>query len=132
MSTPVRKRLSAATGMLAAALIAGAAMTSPPAVAQPPDRIDQAFLDALNRAGVHYQNPVDTVALGKRVCPMLVEPGKDFAKVVATVRDDGVPPNLAAFFAGIAIQMYCPQMVSSIGNGTFLNWLQTTRLPGAR
>ncbi|BCI54209.1 hypothetical protein NIIDNTM18_34870 [Mycolicibacterium litorale] len=114
-----------------AAVVTGAMMTAPAAAADPVD-IDRAFLNALNRAGVRYDNPVDTVALGKRVCPMLVEPGKDFAKVVATVRNDGIPPDLAAFFAGIAVQMYCPQMVSSIGNGTFLNWLQTTRLPGAR
>ena len=31
---------------------------------------------------------------------------------------------MAAFFTGIAISMYCPSMVSSVGNGTFLNWLQ--------
>jgi hypothetical protein len=30
---------------------------------------------------------------------------------------------MASFFTGIAIQMYCPQMMSSIGNGTFLNQL---------
>jgi hypothetical protein len=34
---------------------------------------------------------------------------------------------MAAFFTGIAISMYCPQMMSSIGNGTFLNFLQ---MPG--
>ena len=30
---------------------------------------------------------------------------------------------MAAFFTGIAISMYCPQMMGSIGNGTFLNML---------
>ncbi|MGE2715010.1 DUF732 domain-containing protein [Mycolicibacterium litorale] len=128
MSATARTRWAVAA---CAAAVTGALMTAPAAAADPVD-IDRAFLNALNRAGVRYDNPVDTVELGKRVCPMLVEPGKDFAKVVATVRNDGVPPDLAAFFAGIAIQMYCPQMVSSVGNGTLLNWLQTTRLPGAR
>lgn len=109
----------------AAALFAAAAVAAPPANA---DATDAAFLSALNRAGVITANPVDTVALGKQVCPMLVEPGKDFAKVVSKVRNDGVPPDVAAFFAGLAIQMYCPQMMNSIGNGTFLNWLQTARL----
>ncbi|BBY15061.1 hypothetical protein MLIT_06530 [Mycolicibacterium litorale] len=117
---------------IAATLMSGALISAPAAGADPVDPMDKAFLSALQRAGVRYDNPVDTVALGKRVCPMLVEPGKDFAKVVATVRNDGVPPELAAFFAGIAIRMYCPQMVSSVGNGTFLNWLQTTRFPAAR
>jgi hypothetical protein len=108
-----------------AALFTAAAVVAPPANA---DATDAAFLSALNRAGVITANPVDTVALGKQVCPMLVEPGKDFAKVVSKVRNDGVPPDVAAFFAGLAIQMYCPSMMSSIGNGTFLNWLQTARL----
>jgi hypothetical protein len=107
------------------ALFAGAAVIAPPANA---DTVDDAFLAALNRSGVITANPVDTVAIGKQVCPMLVEPGKDFAKVVSEVRNDGVPPDVAAFFAGLAIQMYCPSMMSSIGNGTFLNWLQTARL----
>ncbi|KUI38863.1 hypothetical protein AU195_23025 [Mycobacterium sp. IS-1496] len=129
MSATARTRLTVAA---CAAAVAGALLTAPTAAADPVDPMDTAFLNALNRAGVRYDNPVDTVALGKRVCPMLVEPGKDFAKVVATVRNDGVPPDLAAFFAGIAIQMYCPSMVSSVGNGTFLNWLQTTRFPRAR
>jgi Protein of unknown function (DUF732) len=129
MPATARTRLMVAAS---AAVVTGALMTAPAAVADPINPVDNAFLSALNRAGVRYDNPLDTVALGKRVCPMLVEPGKDFAKVVATVRNDGVPPDLAAFFAGIAIQMYCPQMMSSVGNGTFLNWLQTTRFPGAR
>ncbi|WP_193047123.1 DUF732 domain-containing protein [Mycolicibacterium baixiangningiae] len=130
MSATARTRWMAAAA--AATFMTGAMITATPAGADPLNPNDKAFLNALNRAGLRYDNPVDTVALGKRVCPMLVEPGKDFVKVVSTVRNDGVPPDLAAFFAGIAIQMYCPQMMSSVGNGTFLNWLQTTRFPGAR
>jgi hypothetical protein len=110
----------------ASALVAGAAVFAPPAGADP---VDDAFLSALNRAGVGYGNPADTVELGKRVCPMLVEPGKNFAKVVSTVRNDGVPPEMAAFFAGIAIQMYCPSMMSKVGTGDFLGWLGN---PGLR
>jgi hypothetical protein len=30
---------------------------------------------------------------------------------------------MAAFFTGIAISMYCPSMMQSLGNGTFLNFL---------
>jgi hypothetical protein len=33
---------------------------------------------------------------------------------------------MASFFTGIAIQMYCPQMMSSIGDGSFMNFLQQT------
>jgi hypothetical protein len=112
--------------MGAAALVAGAAVFAPPAGADP---VDDAFLAALDRAGVGYGNPADTVELGKRVCPMLVEPGKNFAKVVSTVRNDGVPPEMAAFFAGVAIQMYCPSMMASVGNGSFFGLLG---MPGLR
>jgi hypothetical protein len=85
-----------------------------------------AFLSALNRADIPYaDNNADlTAQLGERVCPMLVEPGKNFAQVATTVADNGINPGLAAFFTGIAISMYCPQMMGSIGNGTFLNMLQ--------
>ena len=55
---------------------------------------------------------------------MLVEPGKSFAQVATTVADNGISPGVASFFTGIAISMYCPQMMGSIGNGTFLNMLQ--------
>ncbi|PEG33160.1 hypothetical protein CQY20_32310 [Mycolicibacterium agri] len=91
-----------------------------------------AFLDALNRAGIAYadNNPDLTAQLGERVCPMLVEPGKNFAQVATTVADNGINPGLAAFFTGIAIQMYCPQMMGSIGNGTFLNMLRDQNVPG--
>jgi hypothetical protein len=92
------------------------------------DPIDDSFLAALSDAGVAYDNPVDTVALGQAVCPMLVEPGKSVASVYSRVANNGIPPDMAAFFTGIAISMYCPQMMSSIGNGTFLNWLQVAGL----
>jgi hypothetical protein len=90
------------------------------------DNSDDAFLSALNNAGIGYadNNPDLTAQLGERVCPMLVEPGKNFAQVATTVADNGINPGLASFFTGIAIQMYCPQMMGSIGNGTFLNMLQ--------
>ena len=57
---------------------------------------------------------------------MLVEPGKSFAQVATTVADNGINPDVAAFFTGIAISMYCPQMMGQISNGTFLNMLTQT------
>ncbi len=86
----------------------------------------------MNRAGIGYadNNPDLTAQLGERVCPMLVEPGKSFAQVATTVADNGINPGMASFFTGIAISMYCPQMMGSIGNGTFLNFLQLQGLQG--
>jgi hypothetical protein len=108
-----------------AGLMTAAATFASPASADP---IDDSFLAALRDGGVSFANPTDTVALGESVCPMLVEPGKNLAKVYTRVSDNGIPPEMAAFFTGIAISMYCPQMVSSIGNGTFLDWLPMGRL----
>ncbi|KUH80398.1 MULTISPECIES: DUF732 domain-containing protein [unclassified Mycobacterium] len=109
-------------------LAAVATTVAAPAQAEP---IDDSFLAALSDAGVAFDNPTDTVALGRSVCPMLVEPGKNVARVYSQVADNGVPPEIAAFFTGIAISMYCPQAISSIGNGTVLDWLPAARaIPG--
>src|SRR3712207_4064647 len=80
------------------------------------DPADDAFLAAITRAGIGLGNPVDTVRLGESVCPMLVEPGKSLAKVYTRMADSGIPPDVAAFFTGIAISSYCPQMMASAGN----------------
>ena len=108
-------------------MVAAGITLAAPAPADPvpvPDR--DAFLSALTRNGIDFagDNPDLTAQLGERVCPMLVEPGKSFAQVATTVADNGINPGMAAFFTGIAISMYCPQMMGSIGNGTFLNMLQ--------
>jgi uncharacterized protein DUF732 len=115
--------LTATTAMIAA----GVALAAP----APADTTNDAFLNALNGAGIGYNDPNATAALGERVCPMLVEPGKSLASVYSTVANNGISPGMASFFTGIAISMYCPQMMGSIGNGTFLNQLQGLQgLPG--
>jgi len=100
--------------------IATAISLAAPASADP---IDTNFLDALTRAGIGYGDPANTEQLGQSICPMLVEPGKSLASVYSTVSNRGISPDMAAFFTGIAISMYCPSMMSSIGNGTILNGL---------
>ena len=113
-------------------IAAGIALASP-ASADPVNPNADAFLSAINRANIPYaDNNADlTAQLGERVCPMLVEPGKSFAQVASTVADNGISPGMASFFTGIAISMYCPQMMGSIGNGTFLNALQGMQgMPG--
>jgi hypothetical protein len=84
---------------------------------------DNSFLSALSNAGIGYNDPASTEQLGQSICPMLVEPGKSLASVYSTVSNNGINPQMAAFFTGIAISMYCPSAMSSIGNGTFLNQL---------
>lgn len=107
---------------VAVGLMAAAATVAAPAQADP---VDTSFLNTLGNAGFQSSNPTDTVALGQAVCPMLVEPGKDFAGVASQVGlTQGLSPAMASFFTGIAIQMYCPQMMSSIGDGTVLNQVE--------
>ncbi|WP_082691130.1 DUF732 domain-containing protein [Mycobacterium sp. GA-1199] len=108
-----------------------AAVTTTLAAPAQADTTDAAFLAALRGAGMSVDNPVNMVALGESVCPMLVEPGKNLAKVYTQVSDNGIPPDIAAFFTGIAISMYCPQMLASVGNGTVMDWLPAARaIPG--
>ena len=116
---PVIRALSFAVGALAVA--------TPLAAPAGADTTRDRFLNTLTEAGVDYNNPDATAALGERVCPMLVEPGKSFASVASTVADNGIPPDMAAFFTGIAISMYCPSAMASIGNGTILDWLPAAR-----
>ncbi len=109
------------------ALAFSAALVALPLVSAAPAQADTNgdFLRQLSSVGIGVDNPTDTLALGQSICPMLVEPGKNFASAVTKVRNNGVSPEMAAFFAGIAIQMYCPSMVSSIGDGSVLNQLGT-------
>lgn len=101
--------------------VATAVTLAAPASADP--NADNSFLDALSNAGIGFTDPASTQQLGQSICPMLVEPGKSMASVYSTVSNNGINPDMAAFFTGIAISMYCPQMMTSIGNGTFLNQL---------
>ncbi len=133
METSCRKRVVPArnrsmptrVGAVGVGLMTAAALSAAPARA---DTIDDSFLRALNSAGVTYNDPASTVALGQAVCPMLVEPGKSMAGVASSVANNGISPDMAAFFTGIAISLYCPSVVSALGNGTLLNWLQAPGL----
>jgi hypothetical protein len=108
---------------LTATLVGAATAISLAAPASADPITDNSFLDALTNAGIGYNDPASTEQLGQSICPMLVEPGKSLASVYSTVSNNGINPAMAAFFTGIAIQMYCPSAMSSIGNGTFLNQL---------
>jgi hypothetical protein len=117
--------LTARALILAVGLTTAAATLAAPANADP---MDDMFLGALTNGGMSFANGADTAALGRTVCPMLVEPGKNIASVYSQVTNSGISPQMTAFFTGIAISMYCPQMMSSIGSGTVLDWLQMPRL----
>jgi hypothetical protein len=111
-----------------AILVGAATATALAAPASADPLTDNNFLGALSNAGIGYGDPASTESLGQSICPMLVEPGKNMASIYSTVSNNGINPAMASFFTGIAISMYCPSMMTSIGNGTFLN--QLSSIPG--
>ena len=101
---------------LSAAALATGLTVAAPAQAEP---ADDAFLTALTDAGVGAGDPADAIALGQQVCPMLADPGQTAADVAAKVAEaGGMPLGPATMFTGIAISMFCPAMVASIGTGS--------------
>jgi Protein of unknown function (DUF732) len=108
-TVPVRM-LAVAAGLITAALTLAA-----PAQADPSS---DAFLAQLTSAGIGPADPANAVSVGQSVCPMLSDPGQNAADVAAKVADTtGMSLGPATMFTGIAISIFCPAMVSSIGNG---------------
>jgi hypothetical protein len=99
-------------------VIAAAGVQSAPAHA---DALSDVFLSALNNAGVNYGDPVNAVALGQSICPMLAQPGGSLAAAASSIANNGISPDMASLFTSIAISMYCPSMVASFANGSWLN-----------
>ena len=110
-----------------AALLTAAAAFAAPAEA---NQIDDDFIAALNQAGVHYGDPVNAAALGQSVCPMLAKPGGTFAAAVAKVQGGGVSSGMAAMFAQIAIEMYCPQVMGDLASGNLSGLPKIPGVPG--
>ncbi|WP_156689512.1 DUF732 domain-containing protein [Mycobacterium sp. Marseille-P9652] len=108
---PLTIRLLAA----AAFLLTVAAAFGAPAKADP--ITDDHFIDALNHAGIDFGEPGNAMAVGQSICPMLAEPGGNFAEAAASVTHRGLSPGMAKMFTTIAIQMYCPQEMASIASG---------------
>ncbi|KAA0085541.1 DUF732 domain-containing protein [Mycolicibacterium sp. P9-64] len=102
---------------VAAGVFAAALATVAPASAD--EGNNDAFLKALSSAGVGFNDPNSTAALGQAICPILAQPGGNFAQAASTVTGSGIPPGMAGLFTTIAIQMYCPTMINQMANGDF-------------
>lgn len=114
---PLTVRLLAAS----AGILTVAAAFAAPANANP---IDSNFINALENAGVNYGDAGNAMSLGQSACSMLAAPGGNFAAAAAKVGGSGISPGMAEMFTTIAIQMYCPTMLSQIESG------QMPSLPG--
>lgn len=105
--------------LVSVGFIAAAAMSAAPANADP---IQDAFLNALDNAGVPYNDPATAVSLGQQICPMLAQPGGNFASVASTMSGhNGLSASMAGLFTSVAISMYCPSTITSLENGDFTN-----------
>jgi hypothetical protein len=93
------------------------------------DATSDALLSTLSRSGVSYADPNMAVTMAQSICPMLAQPGGNFAGVASQMGGtNGVSPGMANLFTSIAISMYCPSMMASLANG---NWLgQSTQMGG--
>jgi hypothetical protein len=112
----------------AAGIVTAAAAFAAPAGADP---VDDNFIDALNHAGIDFGEPGNAMAVGQAICPILAEPGGNFAAAAARVSGRGMSPQMAQMFTTIAIQMYCPEEMASIANGNLTGGLpQVPGMPG--
>jgi hypothetical protein len=100
---------------MSAGVLASGLVWAAPAQADP---TDDAFLSALTNAGVGTADPANAAALGQQVCPMLAQPGQTAADVAAKMADaGGMSLGPATMFTGLAISLFCPAVMSSIGSG---------------
>ncbi len=105
-----------ATALRLPALIAGVfGLSATMAAPIHADMMGNAFLTALNNAGISYSQPVTTMALGRSVCPMAVQPGGTFESVVSKMAENnGMSHDAAGAFTIVAIATYCPAMIAPL------------------
>lgn len=81
------------------------------------DSADDAFLTALQQAGITYPDPARAIGAGRWVC-LQVNEGKNTVEVVNTIEslNSGLSPDYAAKFTAIAATAYCPRVLANSGN----------------
>lgn len=124
----VSAKIAVAVG-ISVGLVIAAGAGAPSAGA---DTSSNSFLSALNSAGVSYADPGTAVTMAQSICPLLAQPGGNFAGVASQIGgNNGISPGTANLFTSIAISMYCPNMMASLANG---NWMgavgQLNGIPG--
>jgi hypothetical protein len=87
------------------------------------------FIDALNHAGIDFGEPGNAMSVGESICPMLAQPGGNFAAAASSVAGRGMSPMMARMFTQIAIQTYCPQEMANIASGN-LSGAMPPGMPG--
>ncbi|OBK31643.1 hypothetical protein A5634_13830 [Mycobacterium asiaticum] len=77
------------------------------------DMMGNAFLNALNNAGVPYSEPATAIAMGRTICPKALQPGGSFESIVTEIAElNGFSRERAAAFTIVAIGTYCPALIA--------------------
>lgn len=97
------------------AVIAGVGMAIPANA----DSDDDAFLAALNKAGITYSNPDRAIKAGQKVCD-LVNSGTTELDIIRDVHElnPAVTAAKSALFVQAAASSYCPDRLSTSDGGT--------------
>jgi hypothetical protein len=106
-------RLPALLGIAAALYFAAPADADP--TVDP--KLDANFLDALQRAGVTFNNGASAVNAAKAACAMMNQ-GQPQLSVIHSVTEQnpGIDTTSAAKFTAIAASAYCPQHLPPTAN----------------
>nr|WP_231117910.1 DUF732 domain-containing protein [Mycobacterium colombiense] len=83
------------------------------------DSDDDAFLAALNKAGITYQSPDRAIKAGQKVCD-LAKSGTTEADIVKDLHElnPAFTMGKAAEFVQAAASVYCPDRLSTSDGGT--------------
>jgi hypothetical protein len=120
--------------VVSVAVIAAAMTWTAPAHADP---IGDSITTVLNSIGIGNSGPISTAIaqVGQSICPLLVQPGSNFASNATQLSGNGgLAPPIAGFLTGMAIQTECPAFITSIANGNLTGAISPPvpfSLPGA-
>ena len=83
------------------------------------DSDDDAFLAALNKAGISYKSPDRAIAAGQKVCD-LASAGTSEAEIIKDLHElnPAFTMGKAAEFVQAAASVYCPDRLSVDSGGT--------------
>jgi hypothetical protein len=74
----------------------------------------------LNSVGIGNNGPISSAIaqVGTSICPMLVQPGSEFASSAAQMSGNGgLAAPIAGWVIGAAIQSQCPAFITALSNG---------------
>jgi hypothetical protein len=118
--------------IVSVALVATAVTWPTPARADP---VGDSVTTVLSGIGIGNNGPISTVIaqIGQSICPLLVQPGSNFASNATQMSGNGgLAPPIAGFLAGQAIQAECPAFITAVANGNMpfpLNGASTSPTP---